>query len=332
MGQAMNSFGNAYRSQCAHNYFDRLQVDVPELYRQYPPEAWTSFFKTPPFFLRRSIFDPLFRIPFVPYRCRRLVRQLFRRIYLDLGWFYHFRQYWGNILHGRPLWGVEDFFFLKNIYRMRFQSNCVPEEAESEIHLQAWQQPELIYQLFDQTYRESMLDYAGAVEILIKYRREWHSMLEYGAATAPVTTWLIELCPFVRDRTFLLADIQTLAFHYAAFKFQGLPQVRAIVLKPEKKFQLDPPTHPVDAIVCQTVFEHLNYPLDTVRRFHEWLTPRGLFIFDYILSDAQGMDTMQGCHQRRDVLTFIAKHFEVLEGELDPESSMGITVARKRMS
>lgn len=82
---------------------------------------------------------------------------MFRRIHLDLGWFYQFRQYWGNVLHGRPLWGVEDFFFLRNIYRMRFQYNCVPEKAEAGIHLQAWQQPELIYQLFDQTYRESML-------------------------------------------------------------------------------------------------------------------------------------------------------------------------------
>ena len=327
----MNSFDDPYRSHCEYNFFDRLQVDVPELYRQHPPEAWASFSGTPPF-LHRSIFDPLYRMSCVPFRYRSLVRHVLRRIHLDLGWFYQFRQYWGNVLHGRPLWGVEDFFFLRSVYRLRFQYNCVPEKAEAEIHLQAWQQPELIYQLFDQAYRESMLDDAGAAEILIKYRREWRSMLEFGAATAPVTTWLIELCPFVRDCTFLLADIQTLAFHYAAFKFQGLPQVRTILLKPEKNFQLDPPTQPMDAIVCQTVFEHLNCPLDTVRRLHEWLTPRGLLIFDYILSDAKGLDTMQGRHQRCDVLAFIGEHFDVLEGVLDPESSMGITVARKRIS
>jgi hypothetical protein len=32
------------------------------------------------------------------------------------------------------------------------------------------------------------------------------------------------------------------------------------------------------------------------------------------------------------VLAFIGEHFDVLEGVLDPESSMGITVARKRIS
>jgi hypothetical protein len=69
-----------------------------------------------------------------------------------------------------------------------------------------------------------------------------------------------------------------------------------------------------------------------VRRLHEWLTPRGLLIFDYILSDAKGLDTLQGRYQRCDVLAFIGEHFDVLEGVLDPESSMGITVARKRIS
>jgi SAM-dependent methyltransferase len=327
----MNQSSEIFYDKREYNFFDRLQVDVPELYRQHPLEAWASLSGKPPF-LHRSIFDPLYRISCVPFRYRRLIRQAFRRIHLDLGWFYQFQQYWGNVLHGRPLWGVEDFFFLKNIYRMRFQYNCMPEKAEAEIHLQAWQQPELIYHLFDQTYRESMLDNVGAVKSLIKYRREWRSMLEFGAGTAPVTTWLIELCPFVLDYTFFLADIQTLPFHYAAFKFQGLPQVRMFLLKPEKKFQLDPPTQPVDAIVCQTVFEHLNNPLDTVRRLHEWLSPRGLLIFDYILSDANGLDTRQGRDQRYDVLAFIGEHFDVLEGVLDPESSMGITVARKRIS
>jgi SAM-dependent methyltransferase len=215
---------------------------------------------------------------------------------------------------------------------MRFQYNCIPEKAEAEIHLQAWQQPELIYHLFDQVYRESMHDDSSAVEILFKYRREWRSILEYGAGTAPVTTGLIELSPSFRDRTFLLADIQTLPFHYAAFKFQGLPKVRTILLKPEKEFQLDPPNQPIDAIVCQTVFEHLNCPFDTVRRLHEWLTPKGLLFFDYILSDAKDLDTIQGHHQRRDVLAFIREHFDVLEGGLDPESSMGLTVVRKRLS
>jgi len=88
----------------------------------------------------------------------------------------------------------------------------------------------------------------------------------------------------------------------------------------------------MDAIVCQTVFEHLNCPLDTVRRLHEWLTPRGLLIFDYILSDAKDLDTLQGRNQRCDVLAFIGERFDILEGVLDPEASMGITVARKRIS
>jgi hypothetical protein len=69
-----------------------------------------------------------------------------------------------------------------------------------------------------------------------------------------------------------------------------------------------------------------------MRRLHEWLTLWGLLIFDYIRSDAKGLDTMHGRDRRYDVLAFIGEHSDVLEGVLDPESSMSMAVARKRIS
>ncbi|MEO0564494.1 MAG: methyltransferase type 12, partial [Chloroflexota bacterium] len=79
-----------------------------------------------------------------------------------------------------------------------------------------------------------------------------------------------------------------------------------------------------------TVFEHLNAPMETIRRFHEYLNVGGVLIFDYILSEGTGLDTKAGLEQREDVLAFIEQHFDIVEGKIDYDRSMRLTVARKK--
>ena len=79
------------------------------------------------------------------------------------------------------------------------------------------------------------------------------------------------------------------------------------------------------------MFEHLPDPLKTVKFFYNHLPKDGVFIFDYILSDAEGFDTQAGLDSRLDVIRFIEEKFEIVDSDLsDPSKSIGLTVARKK--
>jgi SAM-dependent methyltransferase len=155
-------------------------------------------------------------------------------------------------------------------------------------------------------------------------RRPVRRALEFGCGVAPVCTTHFE---FHRSREidFYLADIETVSFHYAAWKFAEFSNVLPIALSPENDFRLDL-QEPLDAIFCLAVFEHLNQPLDTITAFHRQLAPGGVLIFDYIKSDAQGLDTAQGLEQRKSVIGYIRENFALLHGRLNEDDSMGLTV------
>ena len=69
------------------------------------------------------------------------------------------------------------------------------------------------------------------------------------------------------------------------------------------------------------------------QKFDENLTnnlkPSGIFIFDYILGDGDGQDTLAAINQRKEVLDYIGKKYTVLSGDLNYKESMGTTVCRK---
>jgi SAM-dependent methyltransferase len=153
--------------------------------------------------------------------------------------------------------------------------------------------------------------------------------MEYGCGTAPITASYFEFyAPKVAHRI-ILAEIETLAFHYGAYRFRRCSNVIPILLLPENDFQLGL-EQPVDAIFCITVFEHLNQPMETIQRFYDNLAPGGLLFFDYIKGDGDGMDTIHGVREREAVLDYVATHFDVLEGTLEKENSMSLTIVRKR--
>jgi len=125
-----------------------------------------------------------------------------------------------------------------------------------------------------------------------------------------------------------IADIQTLAFHYATYRFRYCSNVIPLLLTPENNFLLRI-NDDLDAIFCITVFEHLNRPLDTVKIFYEKLKPGGLLFFDYIRGEGPGLDTKQGVTQRDDVLSFILKNFDLVYGNISKEKSTGLAIVRK---
>lgn len=300
--------------------FGSLTVDVPHLYESAPITA-----KEPG--APRLSAGPagLYRRRALPLRHRVALAVRLRRAGVDLGWFDAFASYWTDILGGRPLWGVEDFYFLRGWYRVPHQASVVPDTEDAGVHLEAWQRPELIYQLFHQVYAESR--YMNATLLDLLRRRRVRTLLEFGCATAPVTTHALTFLDPEIEAT--IADIQTIAFHFGAYKLRGYANVKPHQLAAERSFALDL-DGTFDAICCITVFEHLNKPLETVHAFHRLLEPGGLLLFDYLATKGGGLDTHQGVEQRGPVLDFIEENFDIVYGEIRREGSTALAAARKR--
>ena len=77
-----------------------------------------------------------------------------------------------------------------------------------------------------------------------------------------------------------------------------------------------------------TVMEHLPDPLNTVKNITSGLKSNGIFVFDYILGDGDGQDTIEAVEQRDAVLQYIDYHYDILSGAITKNESMGTTVCR----
>jgi SAM-dependent methyltransferase len=257
------------------------------------------------------------------------MQRLLRRIGIDQSWFGVFAAFWSDVLGKRPLWGVEDFYFLRGYFRLAFQGIALPDQGSVLEHVATYRQSDAMYFLFQQVYREKLGHAATTLgQVFPHVRRTPRAVLEYGCGTAPITTALFEFMADAPEVQFILADLAALPLYYTAYKFRRCQNVQVVPLLPADNLLLDERPE-VDMVFCMTVFEHLNEPLATARIFHECLSPGGLLIFDYVKGQGDGLDTGAGVRERGEVLDFIADHFEVVEGILDRERSIGLTIARK---
>lgn len=311
------------------NAYDKLSIHVPDLYKEFSLQRLSK--KSVQFQFSEKMFYGIYRSPILPLRLKRVLWVLLRRVHLDQAWFERFKSYWTDILKARPLWSPEDLYFLRNWYRIKFQNIGFDGEVNSHGHLSAWQKSEVLYQLLHLVFRESIGNEYQVCKLFLKYNRKKNfRFLEYGSGTAPVLTTFFEFFGLRSKCEYHMADIQTLAFHYAAYKFRSHSNVQALMLSPENGFRLETKDEYYNAITCLAVFEHLNSPLDTIKRFHKGLQKGGLLFMDYIKGDGGGLDTIQGVQERQAVIDFAQTHFECLYGRLDKDSSMGLTVLRKK--
>ncbi len=302
--------------------FTHIPVQVNDLFLKYPIGIKSTDKPS------HHIYQRIYAARWIPLRYRIQLMRLFKQTHADLNWFFEFRPYWQNILGGRPLWGVEDFYFVKNMYRLRASQLEVPHDADPYAHLAVWQQADTVHQLLHSLTKENVEEGISAIfNVLSHVGTRLTSLLEFGCATASYTKYYLE---FMKPQAKVyIADIQTAAFHYAAYRFRHAPNITPIPLLPETSFRLKLP-HPVDVILCMAVFEHLNQPLEIVKDFHTFLNPGGLLIFDYVKGEGRGLDTIQGVNQRQEVLNYINQNFSLLSGKLDASQSLGTTVVRKK--
>lgn len=311
------------------NFLDNLIIDVEELYKRLPITGKNDPHPNKVRF-NNSFFHRIYRNSLIPIRYRNYLWHLFRRLHLDLTWFEEFKPYWSEVLGGRPFWSPYDLYFFKNIYRLKFQNNDISDTDNPNEHLKAWQRPDVLYQLLHLVFKGSIINQVTIWNHIKKLRkRKFRSILEFGCGTSPVITTLFEFFNLPKNVEIYIADIQTIAFHYASYKFRYCSNVNPILLMPDNDFLLDTDKQ-FDFISCLTVFEHLNKPLETVKIFHDRLYKNGILIFDYIKGEADGLDTRQGVQERESVLKFIMDKFSIVYGDITINKSMGLTIIRKK--
>jgi 2-polyprenyl-3-methyl-5-hydroxy-6-metoxy-1,4-benzoquinol methylase len=291
------------------NYYDRIAVDIDSCHSM----------------IKEGFIMPSNRL----YRLDFFSRFLYRaRVYdrlvdagLIRGWFDEFAEFWTKALGGRPL-KLHDFFYLHSHYRAGFQKIEVQNNADRDQFLEAWQKFENVFLLFSSTYRYALhpFSYRPFRQFLPTGGR----VLEYGCGFAPIVTSMIRSGRNRFDYT--IADIRTL--NYAFTKYRLLSHgVNCVDVVP---FRSNDFKQTFDTIFLLTVLEHLPNPSEVVEELTSCLKPGGFLIFDYILSEGKGLDTLSSVEFRLEVLQFLRKHFQPVLGEFSEDTSMGTTVIRKK--
>jgi len=244
------------------------------------------------------------------------------------GWLRDFRSYWSGVLGGRPIWKSLDFFLLSHDYRKSQQHAKPLEWEDAERHLENWQQPGQVYQIFQQVERFALNPYEHPP--VWKYLEPKMRVLEYGCSAAPYYQCYRKFYSH-RRQEWVLADIPNFPFHYAKHLYRNDQEVSFATiqagnyddpLRSEEKF---------DAIILTTVLEHLENPKDIVEYLLDRLRPGGILLFDYIRSEGTGLDHPGSLEQREECLALIVEQTSVETGEIgDFSETVGECIVRKR--
>lgn len=290
------------------NNFNKIEINIAEKHHKinhsYSKHPFNSFS-----FLKRKIHLFLRKL--------NLFKELSESGFIRR-WFNEFNFYWQNELDGRPL-KFYDFFFLYSWYRINYQNIKLEDELNSEKFLNDWQKPENIYQTFSCAYQYGINPFSFLP--FKKYLKKKAEILEYGCGFAPIATSLFHYQP--NKFIITIADIPNFPFHYAKWKLKPFG-IKTIDINPGSL----PSLEKYDVIFLITVLEHLPNPLEIIKHLTHHLKHGGLLIFDYIESEAEGLDTKKSLEERNLVLNFIKENFSVVSGSLD-SSSLKTTVIKK---
>lgn len=300
-----------------------ISLDIKDIWLKYPIDKLSVM----PYSIRPNYLEFFYRTQILPLKFRSLLWTFFNKSHIDTHWLERLNSYWTEILKARPILGVLDFAFLHGVYRRKFYNFSKNFEYENDRHLEAFQQPELLYQLINCSYRESIVSEIYPILLLKRHLKTQGSILEFGAGIAPISRALMDFG--LAKRQIFIADLRTYAFHYACYRFRAYKNITPIVLNSENSFSL-PNNIKFAAMFCREVFEHLPDPMTTIKMFYDRLVQNGILIFDYIKSDGHGLDTLAGLKSRLDVLRFIKSNFTILEGDLDNiYESTGLIIVRR---
>ncbi len=286
------------------NKFDNMNINIPYLYKE---EHCVKKFH-PPGILKR-IFNRYFTaLLFKTGIYKRLINSG-----IILGWFDEFREYWLTILKGRPL-SFHDFHYLLGVYRQKFQNVEVAENLSPSIFLKSWQNASNLALLFGSVKKYSYAPlYNYGFE---KWLKNGDKILEYGCGIAPISYGLLKY-GVKSNLDITIADIPQINGHYARWRLGN--KVKFIEIEPykdcleQKKF--------FDVVFMTTVMEHLPDPLNVIKNITKHLNPGGTFVFDYILSEGEGLDTKEAVNERDQVIDYIESKYNFISGKISKGKS-----------
>lgn len=239
-------------------------------------------------------------------------------------WFCNFRDYWINILNGRPL-TIIDFHILLHDYRKKIQSYTELNWESPEAHLNNWQNPNQIYATFSATKGRALRPIVG--------RQLWNkihkgaTILEYGCSLAPFY-YCYRLFFNHLDCKWILADLPTFPYHYAKYLYRNDPSVFfhdiADFADPLKTIDN------YDVLILTNVLEHLDEPVSIVNYLLDKLSPNGIMLFDYLMSAGKGMDTTKGAVLRNDCLDVISKRIDIIHGKISYDADINLCIGTKK--
>lgn len=247
---------------------------------------------------------------------------------LSRGWFDEFREYWENVLGGRPL-ELSDFHQLRFHYRMKAQYMHEFSWSSPAEHVANWQAPENLSATFQFVYRYAL--HPGRSRLLPRLLDQGDRVLEFGCSLAPMYRGWRAFFSHV-DTRWTLADLPTFPFHYARHAYGADAEAQFALIGPDR---LDDPLHgfdePFDVIIVQEVFEHLHRPRAIAEYLLDRLRPGGRLFFDYVRGEPVGHNTPAGLQERLTTLQFLADRLDITHGEFRvAEKSLGSCIGRKR--
>lgn len=279
-------------------------------------------------------FQWLYKTSLLPPTVRLYIWHTLHRTGLDDYWFREFKEFWGRVLHLRPLWSRSDFDFFRMVSRLSLQDFDVPENAGQKEHRDAWRSWQYIFGLMHEVNKEATATEFFKCKLALNHLgRAPKSVLEYGCSTGIITnTFELFHNGAFEKAHFWLADLENITFLYAAYRFSSTQNVTLLPVRESPEGFLQPEAFPtsLDIVFLSNTLEHLDAPLEIVKKIHVALAPGGILIFDYIKSQAKGLDSTNGLIDRAAVLRYILENFDIVQGNVEIETHVGVTVARKR--
>lgn len=242
-------------------------------------------------------------------------------------WYDEFMDFWRTLLHGRPL-TLADFHNLRFHYRLKFQETSTLDWSSTQQHMTNWQQHKNLYLLFGAVYAHALNPYRDCSFLARPHMRR---VLEYGCSHAPYyRAWKKYFNHY--DVQWTLADIKNISFLFSRYSYRNDASVEKFIIIDAKNAD-DPFEHaeePFDAIILTTVLEHVHNPVTVIRSLTQHLRSGGVLVFDYIKSDAHGLDSLQGLSMREIALEYIREHYIIDSGDMsDITRSIGLCVGIK---
>ena len=242
------------------------------------------------------------------------------------GWFTTFTDYWSNVIQGRPI-NVSEFFLLTHDYRKKQQHVKSLVWTSPEQHVDNWQASNEFYNLLHSVRKIALRPIIA--RHLWKHVRSQGSILEYGCSLAPYYYCYRRFFSYKRCK-WCVADIPNHAFHYAKHLYSSNHDVEfTTILESNFKTPLKNNDVTYDVIILTTVLEHLDDPEFVIRYLLDRLKSGGLLVFDYVISEGQGLDTPAALAQRKGCLRIIQSNTELLAGKIAIDENVGLCLARK---